>query len=86
VFVKAFATLGYTSAEGEMLEDGYDRVALYAKDGRVSHAARQVPDGRWTSKLGYDLDIEHGLRGLEGPLYGHVVQILKRPRSPNQPA
>ena len=64
VFVKAFATLGYAPAQGEMLEGAYDRVALYTNDGRVTHAARQLPSGRWTSKLGYDVDIEHGLRGL----------------------
>lgn len=79
VFVTAFATLGYAPAENDTLEAGYDRVALYAKDRRVTHAARQLPNGRWTSKLGYDVDIEHNLEGLEGPLYGRVVQILKRP-------
>ena len=68
VFVRAFATLGYLPAEGEMLEDGFDRVAIYAKDGRVTHAAGQLSNGGWTSKLGYDVDIEHGLRGLEGQL------------------
>ena len=49
VFVKAFATLGYAPAESTNLEVGHDRIALYAKHGRVTHAARQLPSGRWTS-------------------------------------
>ena len=82
VFVKAFATLGYTPTESEHIEDGFERVALFAKDSRVTHAARQIPNGRWTSKLGYDVDIEHDLRALDGPVYGRVVQIMRRPARP----
>jgi hypothetical protein len=51
---------------------------LYAKDGHVTHTARQLADSRWTSKLGSDMDIEHELHGIEGEVYGTVVQILKR--------
>lgn len=82
VFVKTFATVGYAPTQSEYLEDGFDRVVLFGKDGRVTHAARQLANGRWTSKLGYDVDIEHELRGLEGPVYGRVVQILRRPTKP----
>lgn len=38
--------------------------------GIPSHAARQLPNGRWTSKCGQAEDIEHDLRDLEGRLYG----------------
>ena len=44
----------------------------------VKHAARQLTSGRWTSKVGQNIDIEHTLAGLEGPFYGEVVRILKR--------
>jgi hypothetical protein len=77
-FVKAFATLGYTPVDTQTGEPVSDRVALYAKEGRVTHAARQLASGRWTSKLGRGVDIEHDLPGLEGSVYGYVVQILKR--------
>ena len=79
VFVKVFATLRYAPTESEHLEDGFERVVLFGKDGRITHTARQLSNGRWTSKLGYDVDIEHDLRGLEGPVYGRVVQFLRRP-------
>jgi hypothetical protein len=61
------------------VEPGYEKVALYALAGLPKHAARQLPGGRWTSKLGPLEDVEHALEGLIGTWYGNVVQILKRP-------
>lgn len=82
-FVAAFASLGYMVCAGEGPEPGYERVALFADgDGRPTHAARQLPSGSWSSKLGKVEDIEHGLHVLEGALYGLVVLILKRPVPP----
>ena len=78
-FCRAFATIGYEEADDDSLEPGCEKVALFAKEGRVTHAARQLTSGRWTSKLGSDVDIEHDLRGIEGEIYGTVVMVLKRP-------
>lgn len=81
-FVAAFATLGYQPCPDAELESGFEKVALFASDdGIPTHAARQLPSGRWTSKLGFLEDIEHGLGALEGDLYGRVVQVLRRPRA-----
>ncbi len=78
-FVAAFATLGYEPCSEEVSEPGWEKVALYASDDGIStHAARQIADGRWSSKLGRAQDIEHDLRALEGADYGKVVQILRR--------
>src|SRR5436190_564427 len=67
-FVAAFATLGYAPCTGEELEQGYEKVALYATaDGITRHAARQLADGRWTRKLGRGVDIEHALHAIECP-------------------
>ncbi len=49
-----------------------------ATDGELTRAARQLPNGKWTSKLGRWQDIEHELDGLVGEMYGTVKQILKR--------
>ena len=68
-FVHAYATLGYRPCGSDELADGYEKVAIYAEGNRVTHAARQLTNGRWSSKLG----------SLEGSLYGGVVQILSRP-------
>jgi len=78
-FVKAYATLGYEPCESAVPEPGLERVALYARGEQPAHAARQLPNGKWSSKLGRGEDVEHDLEALEGPLYGSVVQVLRRP-------
>ena len=78
-FACAFATVGFVPAEDGCFEPGFEKLALYARDGKPTHAARQQPDGSWTSKLGKHIDISHTLRGVEGPLYGQVVRFMKRP-------
>jgi hypothetical protein len=77
-FVAAFATLGYGPYSGEEFEPGFERVALFARGGVPTHAARQLPNGRWTSKLGFREDIEHDLHAVSGEIYGTVVKLLKR--------
>src|SRR5947209_13616660 len=58
----AFAALGYTVCEHAEVEPGFDKVALFASAaGFPTHAARQLPSGRWTSKLGQLERIEHEL-------------------------
>ena len=61
------------------LAPGWEKVAIYTTDEAPAPAARQLDNGRWTSKLGPDDDIEHALEGLGSPLYGAVVQFLHRP-------
>ncbi len=79
-FIAAFHTLGYVAGADESLEPGLEKVALFADPaGTPTHAARQLPSGQWTSKLGQGEDIEHELRALEGEIYGAVALILKRP-------
>jgi hypothetical protein len=79
-FRDAFASLGYVECSGEDREPGFEKIALFANDQGVPlHAARQLPEGRWTSKLGELEDIEHALHDLEGTLYGAVVLVMKRP-------
>jgi hypothetical protein len=47
--------------------------------GKPTHAARQVGYGKWTSKLGSLVDIEHDINGVSGTRYGSVAVIMKRP-------
>lgn len=78
-FLQAFATLGYLQCDNEEVEAGYEKIALYTLDGVPTHAARQLPSGHWTSKLGDFQDIEHrNLNCLEGPCYGKATVYLKR--------
>jgi hypothetical protein len=81
-FTLAFGTLGYVPCTDGSPEPGYEKVVIYALDGLPTHAARQLGDGRWTSKLGPQIDIAHTTpRGVEGPVYGVATVFLRRPVS-----
>jgi hypothetical protein len=60
------------------------RIVLYIKDGKPTHAARQLPTGKWTSKLGSDIDIEHDYpEVLNGQDYGIASIFMKRKNEKN---
>ena len=78
-FIQAYQTLGYEPCESSDFEESFEKIAIYATpDGEPTHAARQLPNGKWTSKLGRWEDIEHELDGLTSEMYGSVKQVLKR--------
>ncbi len=78
-FKETFASLRYKPCKNGRAEQGYEKIALFANDDNEStHAARQLKNGRWTSKLGQNVDIEHGIKDLEGPTYGKVVKYFRR--------
>ena len=80
-FIRLFTSLGYMLCEDEMFEKGYEKVAIFIDNtGVPTHTTRQLLNGRWTSKLGKYIDIEHGLKGLTNSSYGKVAQIMKRKR------
>jgi hypothetical protein len=82
---KAYETMGFTRCYDGTLESGFEKVAIFTKDGtsnsKLLHAARQRYDGTWTSKLGQSFDITHYLvEGVEGPAYGKVASFMQRPK------
>jgi hypothetical protein len=85
-FITGYTSIGYVSCNDGTLEPGVEKIALYAKLGQFgtmipTHAAYQLDNGNWTSKLGDFEDIEHiGVDKLEGPQYGNVVHYMGRPR------
>jgi hypothetical protein len=79
-FEAAFATLGYKPCSHERLESGYEKIALFTDEIGPTHAAIQLPNGIWASKCGGNVDIEHKLRDLEGPVYGKVTMFFRRHR------
>ena len=80
-FVQAYGQRGYEQCGSDAFEPEFEKIALFAdSDGLPTHAARQLPTGRWTSKLGRLEDIEHDLTGLEGEQYGSIAVIMMRPR------
>jgi hypothetical protein len=78
-FIELFASIRYCCCDNQSLEPGYEKVAIYVLDGIPTHAARQLPTGKWTSKLGSDIDIEHDSpEALNGPTYGSATIFMKR--------
>lgn len=79
-FAAANATIGFAPCQGPELDPGLEKIAIFARGSVPTHAARQLPTGYWTSKLGEEVDIEHeDLAGVAGPDYGDPVLFLGRP-------
>ena len=79
-FVAAYDTIGYSRCDSGELEKGFEKIAIYATPQSPSHAAVQLPDGKWKSKLGEYEDIQHdSLVELMIEDYGTVICFLKRP-------
>lgn len=75
----AFEEIGYRPCADASLESGFTKIALYSDGEYYTHAARQLPNGNWTSKLGYEEDIEHNEPAdVAGGYYGEVFRFMKR--------
>lgn len=79
-FIEAFQVLAYDTCDDGSLEPGYQKIAIFADvSGKPTHAARQLSDGSWTSKLGELEDIVHvAVEDVNGPAYGAPVQFMRR--------
>jgi hypothetical protein len=73
-----FELQGFRPCADGTLEQGFVKVAIYALEGEGMHVARQLPGGRWTSKLGQLQDIEHELTSLEDSRYGSIAVFMRR--------
>jgi hypothetical protein len=80
IFVQAYQTIGYEPCTDGTVEPGFEKIVIYTNAaGLPRHAARQLPNGEWTSKLGSSEDIEHvTAQVLESIEYGRPVQFMKR--------
>ena len=76
-----FATLGYEICPTPDYEPGRHKIAIFEDDGEPTHVCRQLPSGKWTSKMGYDgVDIEHDdLECISGRRYGKATVFMQRP-------
>jgi len=77
---EVFVGLEYEPCNDDSLEYGYEKVALYEINGRFQHAARQMPTGRWRSKMGRGPLIEHrSPDSLSDGVYGSPTVFMRRP-------
>lgn len=91
-FVRAFQTVGFIICNSPDAVADYEKIAIYIKNGRPTHAAFALSDGTWWgSKLGTSHDIEHRtMHGVGGAVYGEPgvymqrpISTAKRPKTPN---
>lgn len=66
--------------DGPAFEPSFEKIAIFADEFGPTHASRQLPTGRWASKMGWDgVDIEHdGLSCIEGNRYGKAQTFLRK--------
>lgn len=76
--VQFFQTHGFEVCENSRLEKGFNKIALFAKDGVPTHVARQVSSKKWTSKLGILEDVRHTIEAISGGVYGEVAVFMKK--------
>ncbi|HAI76621.1 MAG TPA: hypothetical protein DCM08_10270 [Microscillaceae bacterium] len=73
--------LGFQVCEDEQLEEGYEKIALFSNDKQYcAHVARQLNNGKWTSKLGQSFDVIHSIFAIENGIYGNAAIFLKKPK------
>jgi hypothetical protein len=85
--VMAYETEGFVAltADGKpvdgTLEEGVEKIAFYADGPEYMHAARQLASGKWTSKMGKGVRIEHDApEDVAGGRYGQVAKFMQRKR------
>ena len=77
-FVAAFSSLGYVECNDGAVEEGFEKVAFYVREGQPTHASHQMPNGKWKSKLGDWYDIEHAEDAVSSGDYGRIEKYMKR--------
>ena len=81
-FKAAYETIGYEPCETGDLEPAFEKIVIFSRGDKPTHAARQLPNGQWSSKLGRSDDIAHQLTGVvSGPSgYGNPTAFMRRAR------
>jgi hypothetical protein len=81
-FVDADRTIKYEVCADGSLEPSIEKIVIYTNQyGGVEHVARQLPDGKWTSKIGDHEDIVHNTPASLGGStdYGEPRCFMSRP-------
>ncbi|WP_141700838.1 DUF7689 domain-containing protein [Methyloceanibacter superfactus] len=85
-FRRFFIRAGFEDCPSGELEMGLEKVAIYTMMDIVTHVSRQLPSGRWTSKMASALDAEHtSPETLCGDGYWQVALYMRRVATGNPP-
>ncbi|PJE03034.1 MAG: hypothetical protein CK427_06170 [Leptospira sp.] len=78
-FIELFVSIGYVQCDDSTLEEGYLKIAIYTNSNNLpTHAARQLENGEWTSKMGPWHDVSHSLNSMENGEYGNATVFMKK--------
>jgi hypothetical protein len=79
-FTEMFISKGFEECQDDNYEEGYEKIALYTNGGIPTHAARQLPSGQWTHKIGQNVDIETSLKGVQDSKtgYGRATKFFRK--------
>lgn len=82
--IELFRSFGYEMCDTPAFERRFEKVAIFVKNHEVTHAARQLWNGKWSSKLGPWELIEHELDAVAGHVaqeYGDIERFMRRKRT-----
>ena len=76
---QVFLRLEFQPCNDSRMEGGYQKAALYEREGAWEHTAVQMPNGRWRSKMGRGPVIEHqSPQFLSSYIYGEPTTYMRR--------
>lgn len=85
-FLTFFRMCGFVHAGNSVDDPEMEYIALYTREGYVSHVARTTDNERyrsrlkWTSKLGSLADVHHlNAATIENESYGQATHFMRRP-------
>lgn len=78
-FILLFEKIGFNICNTGELDNKFDKVAIYCNQlGKPTHAARQLENGFWTSKLGQHFDVTHTVFSMSNGAYGNITIYMSR--------
>ncbi len=84
-FIELYKLIGYEICNSSLLENGFEKVALFLDNfDSPTHAAKQLSNGYWTSKLGCEYDIQHSINSMNNSVYGNAKIFMSRLKSTSQ--
>ena len=78
-FVDLFKSIGFVPCKTDKYETNFEKIALFLDvHGFPTHAAKQIDEHKWSSKLGELHDVGHTIKSIEDGLYGKAIIFMKR--------
>lgn len=79
-FIELYQLVDFVVCYSQEYEQGFEKIAIFAhSNGEPTHAAKQLPNGNWSSKMGPWHDVEHTLNSMNNSLgYGNATIFMKR--------